>query len=155
MGRRRLAPKRARADTARLQAAREGFLALARAEGRPEAFPAAASRAKPRPERKAVLVQLRDGRVGLVKRRVGERLGGLWGFPLSERLPREGKRLPPIVHAYSGFTLTAVPVVVAEGAAPYGGPGEERFVTLREAEGLPLSVLDRKVLKAVGPLVGY
>jgi hypothetical protein len=72
-----------------------------------------------------------------------------------ERPPRKGRRLEPIVHGYSGFTLTAVPVVVRDEGSPYGMDAEERFVTPREARGLPLSVLDRKILQAVGPLADY
>ena len=125
------------------------------AAGTPEAFPAKASRSMPRSERKAALVRLRGGRIGLVKRGEGGRLGGLWGFPLVDRFPRKGKRLPPIIQAYSGFTLTAVPVVVREGGDPYGPGHPERFVTPEEARELPLSVLDRKVLEATEPLLDH
>jgi A/G-specific adenine glycosylase len=119
--------------------------------GDPQAYPAGAPKARPRRERKAALVRVRGGRVGLVKRGEGERLGGLWGFPLLGRVPRGGKRLDPIIHAYSGFTLTAVPVVVAEGGEAYEG---ERFVTPGEALDLPLSVLDRKVMEKVAKELG-
>ena len=128
---------------------------LALASGNPGAFPVAVPKGKPRAERKAALVRLRDGRIGLVKRGEGERLGGLWGFPLLDRLPRKGRRLAPIVHAYSGFTLTAVPVVVRDGGQAFGTAAGERFVTLEEALDLPLSVLDRKVLEAAEPLLEY
>lgn len=128
---------------------------LAWASGDPGAFPIKVPKGKPRAERKTALVRLREGRVGLVKRRERERLGGLWGFPLLERPPRRGKRLEPIVHAYSGVTLTAVPVVVHDGGSVYGTEAETRFVTPGEARKLPLSVLDRRILEALQPLTDY
>jgi A/G-specific adenine glycosylase len=121
---------------------------LGRAGGDPEAYPAAAPRPKPKRERKVVLVRVRSGKIGLVRRGEGGRLAGLWGFPLADRAPEGGTRLAPIVHAYSMATLTAVPVIVAEKGGAWGGGSGERFISPARARALPLSVLDRKVLEA-------
>jgi A/G-specific adenine glycosylase len=121
---------------------------LGRAGGDPEAYPAASPRLKPKQERKVVLVRIRSGKVGLVRRGEGGRLAGLWGFPLADRAPEGGTRLAPIVHAYSMATLTAVPVLVREEGKGFGGAEEGRFVSPARARALPLSVLDRKVLEA-------
>ena len=66
-------------------------------------------------------------------------LGGLWGFPLSETLPK-GERLREVQHAYTHFKITVTPVLVDEK------PEDSESILLSSLPKLALSKLDHKIL---------
>ena len=70
----------------------------------------------------------------------GKMLAGLYGFPQMENRPK-GKHIGAITHSYSHFTLKAN-VILTNAAAQKDG-----YYTLKEIAKLPLSILDKKVLK--------
>lgn len=104
-------------------------------------FPAPKARKRVPHVRRYALVCARDGALWLRQRPIGEMLGGLWGFPLTEEAP-PGAQLGAVKHAYTHFRITATPVLVE--APP---PGDGRFVRAAELRALPLAKLDHKVLE--------
>ena len=93
----------------------------------------------PHLERYALAYQ-RDDALYLRQRSESEMLGGLWGFPLTEDLPK-GKRLKEVQHAYTHFKITVTPVLVEEE------PEDAEPVSLASISGLALSKLDHKILE--------
>jgi A/G-specific adenine glycosylase len=116
------------------------------ASGEPRRWPAAPRRA-PTPSRRRWASAWLDGeRVWLERRPPDGLLGGLWGLPQRDA-PPPGRTLPGVRHAYSHFRLELVPVV-REGPAPSADGGHEgRWVGPNELSELPLSVVDRAVLR--------
>lgn len=118
------------------------------ASGEPRRWPAAPRRAATPTRRRWALAALDGDRVWLERRPPDGLLGGLWGLPQRDA-PPPGRTLPEVRHAYSHFRLELVPVV-SEGSAPPREDGREaRWVRPDELAGLPLSVVDRAVLRRI------
>lgn len=116
------------------------------ASGEPRRWPAPARRSATPTRRRWALAALDGGRVWLERRPPDGLLGGLWGLPQRDA-PPPGRALPEVRHAYSHFRLELVPVV-SEGAVPRPDDGcEARWVGSEELADLPLSVVDRAVLR--------
>jgi A/G-specific adenine glycosylase len=144
-------------------------LCRARAEGATAVVPLL-SRRPPLPHHQvAAAAIVRDGRLLLAQRRLDDLLGGLWEFPggtcrpgeaLEACLQREiaeelgieirvGPLLASLRHAYTHFRITLHTFLcrLVEGQPQALECADWRWLTLEEADALPLSVLDRRVLR--------
>lgn len=147
-------------------------LCRARAEGVVEALPARSPRA-PLPHRQvAAAVILRPDRVLVAQRQPDDLLGGMWEFPggtceagetleaclrreIAEELGVEiavGPQIAALPHAFTHFRLT-LHVFLCRLTAGEPRPlqcADWRWVTLAEVAGLPMAVLDRRVVDILG-----
>jgi A/G-specific adenine glycosylase len=145
---------------------------LASASGEPETLPVRSSRKRvPHYQVAAAVTVHADGRLLVAQRNAGDMLGGLWEFPggrregdetLPECLVREmqeeldvevavGESLVVIKHAYTHFhiTLTAFLCRLIAGEPRCLDCAAFRWVSPVELDGLPMSVVDRKVARAL------
>lgn len=134
----------------------------------PTILPVRRRRAIPPAIREAVIVLVRHGRMLVVRREENALLGGLWAFPsgkihgeetIERALVRVGRatlgidlepqtRLGEVHHGYTHFSLQAEVwrCRLMEGKPQPNGYAALRWVTSRQAEALPLSGVDRKIL---------
>ena len=149
-----------------------GSLCQAYAGGDPEALPVRRPRRQvPHYDVAAAVTIRRDGRVLVAQRNVEDMLGGLWEFPGGKRedgetlpqcLVREmheeldvevevGELLAVVRHAYTHFriTLHAFLCRLAAGEPRCLDCAAFRWVTPDELDALPMSVVDRKVARAL------
>lgn len=87
-----------------------------------------------------ITIHLENNKVGLAHDKRGRMLAGLYGFPQSEAKPK-GKPIGNVKHQYSHFTLQAEIIQTTQKTT------ELTFHSFTEINKLPLSTLDRKVLK--------
>jgi A/G-specific adenine glycosylase len=147
-------------------------LCRARATGDPEALPVRRPRRRvPHYDVAAAVTVRADGRVLVAQRNPDDMLGGLWEFPggkreegetLPECLAREmreeldvevevDERLTVVRHAYTHFriTLHAFLCRLLSGEPRCLDCAAFRWATLEELDALPMSVVDRKVARAL------
>lgn len=114
----------------------------------PERYPAKkAAKKVPVRERVIMIRRNKKGQIALIGRSEGRLLGGLYGFPQYTLEEAENMAFTPIgevVHHYTHFTLQAR-VGLVEGGGAAGKDGA--WYGQAEILALPLSKLDRKVLK--------
>jgi A/G-specific adenine glycosylase len=145
---------------------------LALAGGEPEALPVRRSRKRvPHYDVAAAVTVHADGRLLVAQRNADDMLGGLWEFPggrregdetLPQCLVREmqeelgvevavGESLTVVKHAYTHFhiTLTAFLCRLIAGEPRCLDCAAFRWVSPGELDGLPMSVVDRKVARAL------
>ena len=145
--------------------------------GNPEALPVrGARRAVPHYDVAAAALFDHSGRVLVAQRRADEMLGGLWEFPGGKREPDEtliqclirelreelgvtvqveGEQAFAVIsHAYSHFrmTLHAFRCRLQAGQPQCLDCAALRWVALAELDDLPMSVVDRKVARALANL---
>ena len=118
----------------------------AAATGDPTAFPARTSRAPVPIRRRFALVALDRDRIWLERRPEEGLLGGLWGVPQQDA-PPHGRPLGEIRHRYTHFALRLVPVVSWDAPPPPQDGREAGWTEPDDLTRLPLSKLDRKVLR--------
>jgi A/G-specific adenine glycosylase len=151
-------------------------LCRAAAEGDPEALPVRRPRRQvPHYDVAAAVTARADGRVLVAQRNVDDMLGGLWEFPggkredgetLPECLVREmreelgvevtvGEQLAVVRHAYTHFriTLHAFHCRLVDGEPRCLDCAAFRWVTPAELDGLPMSVVDRRIALALSEWV--
>ncbi len=149
-----------------------GELCQARAEGMPEMLPVRPKRRRiPHYDVTAAVTLRADGRVLVAQRMPDDLLGGLWEFPggkreegetLVECLVREmqeemavqvavGEEVAVVEHAYTHFriTLHAFCCRLVDGELRCLECADFRWVTLEYLDDLPMSVVNRKVVRVV------
>ncbi len=147
-------------------------LCQAHAGGEPEALPVKRPRKRtPRYDVAAAVTVRDDGRVLVAQRNTDDMLGGLWEFPGGKRedgetlpqcLVREmreeldvkvevGRELIAVEHAYTHLriTLHAFSCELVSGEPRCLDCAAFRWVGLAELDALPMSVVDRKVARAL------
>jgi A/G-specific adenine glycosylase len=144
---------------------------MAAQRGLQESLPVkAGSAAIPHREMAAAVVRTNSGRILIIRRPDNGLLGGLWGFPIGEKMPQESlegtlhrmlfdslrihvTRLTPLKtvrHAYTHFRMTVHPFnCLLEGdGLPEDGQLVYRWVLSPEIGAFALSRVDRKILEA-------
>lgn len=120
---------------------------LAYQTGKTEFFPEPKAKPKRPHYEKYALIDIKNKHIWLRQRGENEMLNGLWGFVLVDEVDAEVKRLEPVRHAYTHFSLSVTPVL---GPAVHQ---EGKYVSMDSLNLLALSSLDHKILgslKALG-----
>jgi A/G-specific adenine glycosylase len=106
----------------------------------PTLYPTKNKKQKPPTRHRYITIYVKENKVALAHDKRGQMLAGLYGFPQMETKPA-GKNISTVTHQYSHFTLQA-DIVLSTAK-----PKELSIYNLTDIAKLPLSTLDKKVLK--------
>lgn len=106
----------------------------------PTLYPTKSKKAKPPTRSRYIIIYLKNSMVALAHDKRGKMLSGLYGFPQTETKPSR-KVIGTVKHQYSHFTLLADVILSPKK------PEDTQLYSLSDVSQLPLSILDKKVLK--------
>lgn len=106
----------------------------------PLLYPTKNKKAKPPTRSRYIIIYLKNNMVALAHDKRGKMLSGLYGFPQIETKPA-GKIISTVKHQYSHFTLKADVILSPQKSQ------DTQLYSLSDVSELPLSTLDKKVLK--------
>ncbi len=106
----------------------------------PTLYPTKNKKAKPPTRSRSIIIYLKNNMVALAHDKRGKMLSGLYGFPQTETKPI-GKTIGAVKHQYSHFNLQADVILSPKK------PEDTQLYNIADIPNLPLSTLDKKVLK--------
>lgn len=106
----------------------------------PLLYPTKNKKQKPPTRERYIIIYIKDNKVALAHDKRGKMLAGLYGFPQSETRPK-GQKIGSVTHHYSHFTLQTDIIL-----SPLSQK-KNRLCSIEDIAKLPLSTLDKKVLK--------